>query len=159
MYSTDQIYCVNKHFAAYLGKQIPPLENPEVESNESFKLTRAPAPTTRRCCWALASWERSSAWGSADPSCPAHAGPGPVAVLLRPGAVVNNHTNKRKVLRQPRLSHVFHLAAGVRTPLGLRFLRFVAPMRCFTELHDDFPRGPSQWDSLSHRIIKVCPHQ
>ncbi|TKS79539.1 RalA-binding protein 1 [Collichthys lucidus] len=33
-----------------ISKQIPPLENIEVESNESFKLTRQPAPSTRRCC-------------------------------------------------------------------------------------------------------------
>ncbi|XP_061549840.1 ras-related protein Rab-31 isoform X2 [Phycodurus eques] len=33
-----------------ISKQIPPLENPDVESTESFKLTRQPAPSTRRCC-------------------------------------------------------------------------------------------------------------
>ncbi|XP_035994400.1 ras-related protein Rab-31 isoform X2 [Fundulus heteroclitus] len=33
-----------------ISKQIPPLENAEVESNDSFKLTRQPSQTTRRCC-------------------------------------------------------------------------------------------------------------
>uniref|UniRef100_A0A8P4KAT6 RAB31, member RAS onco family n=1 Tax=Dicentrarchus labrax TaxID=13489 RepID=A0A8P4KAT6_DICLA len=33
-----------------ISKQIPPLENPEVDSNDSFKLTRQPAPSARRCC-------------------------------------------------------------------------------------------------------------
>ncbi|KAI3374756.1 hypothetical protein L3Q82_021311, partial [Scortum barcoo] len=33
-----------------ISKQIPPLENTEVESNDSFKLTRQPPPSSRRCC-------------------------------------------------------------------------------------------------------------
>ncbi|XP_054624803.1 ras-related protein Rab-31 isoform X2 [Dunckerocampus dactyliophorus] len=33
-----------------ISKQIPPLENPDMEINESFKLTRQPAASTRRCC-------------------------------------------------------------------------------------------------------------
>lgn len=45
-------YCSNNTTpcSVCLGKQIPPLENPEVDSNDSFKLTRQPAPSTRRCC-------------------------------------------------------------------------------------------------------------
>ncbi|XP_012670782.1 ras-related protein Rab-31 isoform X1 [Clupea harengus] len=31
-------------------RQIPPLENPEGDSNESFKLTRQAPPSSRRCC-------------------------------------------------------------------------------------------------------------
>ncbi|KAG7277156.1 hypothetical protein CRUP_022619 [Coryphaenoides rupestris] len=33
-----------------ISKQIPALQNPEVESNESFKLNQQPPPSTRRCC-------------------------------------------------------------------------------------------------------------
>ncbi|XP_061775671.1 ras-related protein Rab-31 isoform X2 [Nerophis ophidion] len=33
-----------------ISKQIPPLENPDMEINESFKLTRQPALSSRKCC-------------------------------------------------------------------------------------------------------------
>ncbi|XP_062843883.1 ras-related protein Rab-31 [Trichomycterus rosablanca] len=33
-----------------ISRQIPPLENAEVESNESFKITRQQSSTSRRCC-------------------------------------------------------------------------------------------------------------
>ncbi|KAG5286527.1 hypothetical protein AALO_G00015810 [Alosa alosa] len=32
------------------SRQIPPLENPDLDSNESFKLTRQAPPSSRRCC-------------------------------------------------------------------------------------------------------------
>ncbi|XP_041697031.1 ras-related protein Rab-31-like [Coregonus clupeaformis] len=33
-----------------ISKQIPPLENPDVDSNESFKITRQPPPSNQLCC-------------------------------------------------------------------------------------------------------------
>uniref|UniRef100_A0AAR2JF76 RAB31, member RAS oncogene family n=1 Tax=Pygocentrus nattereri TaxID=42514 RepID=A0AAR2JF76_PYGNA len=33
-----------------ISRQIPPLENAEVDSNESFKITRPPPASSRRCC-------------------------------------------------------------------------------------------------------------
>ncbi|KAB5535743.1 hypothetical protein PHYPO_G00121470, partial [Pangasianodon hypophthalmus] len=33
-----------------ISRQIPPLENTDVDSNESFKITRQPLPSARRCC-------------------------------------------------------------------------------------------------------------
>ncbi|CAB1326893.1 unnamed protein product, partial [Coregonus sp. 'balchen'] len=34
-----------------ISKQIPPLENPDVDSNESFKITRQPPPSNKLCCY------------------------------------------------------------------------------------------------------------
>ncbi|GAA6090161.1 ras-related protein Rab-31 [Tachysurus ichikawai] len=33
-----------------ISRQIPPLENTDLDSNESFKITRQPPPSSRRCC-------------------------------------------------------------------------------------------------------------
>ncbi|XP_048021035.1 ras-related protein Rab-31 isoform X2 [Megalobrama amblycephala] len=33
-----------------ISRQIPPLENTDADSQESFKLTRQPPPSTKRCC-------------------------------------------------------------------------------------------------------------
>ncbi|XP_026107338.1 ras-related protein Rab-31 isoform X2 [Carassius auratus] len=33
-----------------ISRQIPPLENTDADSHESFKLTRQPPPSSRRCC-------------------------------------------------------------------------------------------------------------